>query len=177
MLNERNEKREELILVDENDKEIAQAEKMDAHKGDGKLHRAFSVFIFNSKGQMMLQKRAVGKYHSGSLWTNTCCGHPRPGESNESAAKRRLQEEMGFQIELTEKFSFIYHVALDKGLSEHEYLHVFIGNYENAPNPDPEEVEDWKWVEIEDLKRDIEANPEKYTKWFPLSLPRIIKGL
>ncbi len=166
---------DELILVDENDKEVGFEEKLKAHQNGGKLHRAFSIFIFNSKGELLLQQRAKGKYHSALLWTNTCCGHPRPGESIEAQASRRLKEEMGFEYVLTEKFSFKYKVDFENGLSENEFDHIFFGKFDGAPKPDPNEAADWKWIGIEELKKDIKENPEKYTYWFKLCLDKALK--
>ena len=135
---------EQVILVDEKDKEIGLEEKIKAHK-EGKLHRAFSVFVFNQKGEMLLQRRALTKYHSGGLWTNTCCSHPRKGEDVDKAASRRLKEEMGFSCGLKEVFSFIYKTGFDNGLMEHEFDHVFVGAYESEPKINPEEVAEYKW--------------------------------
>lgn len=163
-----------VILVDRLGREIGTEEKLKAHRG-GKLHRAFSIFIFNAKGELLLQKRAETKYHSGGLWTNTCCSHPRPGESHYCAARRRLKEEMGFDSELTEFFSFIYHTKLDNNLFEHELDHVFVGNYDGHPVPNPDEVDDWKWINIDSLERDVGENPDRYTHWFKLILNRVIK--
>ena len=149
---------EQVILVNENDQEIGSREKMAAHR-DGELHRAFSVFVFNGEGQMLLQRRAEAKYHSGGLWTNTCCSHPRPGESTEAAAHRRLQEEMGFDCDLEEVFQFTYYAKLDNELFEHEYDHVFVGTFEGTPTPNPAEVSAYKWIGVEELKRDVQENP------------------
>ena len=165
---------EHVILVDPKGREIGTQEKMQAHR-DGKLHSAFSIFIFNAVGELLLQKRARTKYHSGGLWTNTCCSHPRPGESYHSAARRRLNEEMGFDCELTGLFSFIYHAQLDNSLFEHELDHVFIGHYNGQPIPNLDEVDDWKWMNIRALKQDIRENPENYTYWFKLTLDRVVE--
>ena len=166
-----------VILVDKNDKAIGTEEKIKAHQ-DNKLHRAFSILITNSQGKILLQKRAENKYHSGSLWTNTCCSHPRPGEETETAAHRRLQEEMGFDCPLKEIFSFVYQVNFEKdNLSEHEFDHVFIGTYDKKPKPNPEEVEDFKWISPEELIADIKQNPESYSFWFKNSLEKILKYL
>ena len=165
---------EHVILVDHNGREIGTQEKIQAHR-EGKLHSAFSVFIFNAVGELLLQRRAQTKYHSGGLWTNTCCSHPRPGESYHLAAKRRLNEEMGFDCELTELFSFIYHTQLDSDLFEHELDHVFVGHYNGQPTPDPNEVDDWKWIDINTLKQDVQVNPENYTYWFKLILDRVVE--
>ncbi len=154
-----------MILVNENDEEVGTMPKMEAHE-KAVLHRAFSVFIMNSKGETMLQQRAAHKYHSPLLWTNTCCSHQRLGESNIQAGKRRLREEMGFQTELRELFSFIYKAPFDNGLTEHELDHVMLGYYEGEPEINTEEVASWKWMTPEDIKRDIERAPETYTAWF-----------
>jgi len=160
-------KEEQVILVDKNDQPIGTMPKMEAHE-KALLHRAFSVFVMNGKGETMLQQRAAHKYHSPLLWTNTCCSHQRVGESNIEAGKRRLQEEMGFVTELEELFSFTYKAAFDNGLTEHEFDHVMIGSFEGTPNINPDEVADWQWVKPEDVKIDIENNPEKYTAWFKI---------
>ena len=141
--------------------------KMEAHE-KAVLHRAFSVFVMNSKGETMLQQRAAEKYHSPLLWTNTCCSHQRLGESNIGAGKRRLQEEMGFQTELRELFSFIYKAPFDNGLTEHELDHVMLGFYEGEPEINMEEVASWKWMTPEDIRKDMAVSPEKYTAWFKI---------
>lgn len=164
---------EEVVLVDGEDNEIGTAEKIEAHK-KGLLHRAFSIFIFNSKGELLIQKRADDKYHSGGLWSNTCCSHPRPGESLEEAAKRRLDEEMGIEIPLRRVFAFTYRVDLENGLSEHEYDHVFVGEFNGEPDIDVSEATDWKWINVEELKKDIVEAPERYTYWLKEPLNRII---
>ncbi|MFK5974698.1 MAG: isopentenyl-diphosphate Delta-isomerase [Flavobacteriaceae bacterium] len=160
-------KEEEVILVNENDEELGAMPKMEAHE-KGRLHRAFSIFIMNEKGEIMLQRRAANKYHSPLLWTNTCCSHQRLGESNIQAGKRRLQEEMGFTTKLTELFSFIYKAPFDNGLTEHELDHVMLGSYSDEPRIASEEVADWKWMRAEDVKKDITKNPDKYTVWFKI---------
>ena len=169
----RTELEEHVILVDEEDREVGTVEKMEAHRTI-RRHRAFSVFVFNSQGELMLQKRAETKYHSGQLWTNTCCSHPKPGESVAEAAQRRLQEEMGFDCELKEIFSFTYQAQLDRDLFEHEYDHVLVGSYDGNPTPDQEEVEDWKWIGLEALTRNVREKPEHYTCWFKISIDRVI---
>jgi len=156
-----------VILVDENDQPIGTMEKIEAHE-KAVLHRAFSVFIINQKGEIMLQQRAWHKYHSPLLWTNTCCSHQRVGETNLEAGKRRLQEEMGFEVSLKELFHFIYKAPFDNGLTEHELDHVMIGYYNEEPNINPEEVESWKWMGIEDIRKDMTENPEIYTVWFKI---------
>ena len=168
-----------IILVDKNDKEIGTEFKIKAHK-EGKLHRAFSIFIFNSQKNFLLQKRSSKKYHSGGLWTNTCCSHPSPGETILSAAHRRLKEEMGFDCDLTKIFSFIYRTKLDKGLIEHELDHVLSGNFNGKPNINIEEAEDFKWISIEFLARDIKQNPNSYSFWLKKcysKVARIAKNL
>ena len=165
---------EHVVLVDRTGREIGTQEKMQAHR-EGKLHKAFSIFVFNAMGELLLQRRARTKYHSGGLWTNTCCSHPRLGESYHLAAKRRLNEEMGFNCELTELFTFIYHTQLDNSLFEHELDCVFVGHYHGQPTPDPSEVDDWKWMNVNALKQDIQENPENYTYWFKLILDRVVE--
>ena len=156
---------EYVILVDKDDNDLGQMEKMQAHI-EAKLHRAFSVFIFNSNKEMMLQKRASHKYHSGGLWTNACCSHPRPGESSVKAAHRRLVEEMGFDCDITEKFTFLYKRALDNDLTEHELDHVFTGHYEGEVKLNEDEVEDWQFISLDDLKNSLQNDPQLYTEWF-----------
>ena len=158
---------ENVILVDVLDNQLGLMPKMEAHE-KAVLHRAFSVFIFNDKGELMLQQRAAHKYHSPLLWTNTCCSHQRDGESNIEAGKRRLIEEMGFKTNLKEIFSFVYKAPFDNGLTEHELDHVMIGYFENEPEINIEEVESWKWMKIEDIKEDMIQNPEIYTIWFKI---------
>ncbi|REE79771.1 isopentenyl-diphosphate delta-isomerase [Lutibacter oceani] len=160
-------KEELVILVNEQDEQIGLMPKMEAHE-KAMLHRAFSVFIFNNKNQLMLQQRAADKYHSPLLWTNTCCSHQRNGESNISAGKRRLQEEMGFVCELEEKTSFIYKAPFDNGLTEHELDHIMVGYYNENPNINTEEVESFKWMTIEEVKVDMALKPEIYTAWFKI---------
>ena len=164
---------ERVILVDEKDNEIGTEEKLKAHEL-GKLHRAFSVFVFNSEGKLLLQKRALTKYHSAGLLTNTCCSHPRIGESLDQSVHRRLKEEMGFDCDLKEICSFIYKGKLDHDLCEHEIDHVFVGNFNGIPVPNPEEVDSWEWADIRVLKEDVKQCPEKYTYWFPLALAKIL---
>lgn len=159
--------KEFVVLVDENDNKLGLMEKQQAHVA-GLLHRAFSVFVFNSKGELMIQQRAASKYHSPTLWTNTCCSHPRENETYIEGAHRRLEEEMGFDCELEFKFSFIYKAHLDNNLTEHELDHVFIGTYNNEPNLNPDEVMAYRWVELDELKKDIEKNPQLYTVWFKI---------
>lgn len=158
---------ERLILVNEKDEPIGLMPKMEVHE-KGLLHRAFSVFIMNTKGETMLQRRALQKYHSPGLWTNTCCSHQKEGESNLAAGKRRMMEEMGFVTELKELFSFIYKAPFDNGLTEHEFDHVMIGYYEEEPVINPDEVAEWKWMGLNDIRLDIYENPENYTEWFKI---------
>lgn len=165
---------EKVILVDENDQAIGVMEKMEAHE-KALLHRAFSIFTFNNQGELLIHQRAHEKYHSGGLWTNTCCSHPREGETTLEAAKRRLQEEMGFVCELKEAFSFIYKAELDQGLTEHEYDHVFIGKFDGEPEINQSEVADWKYVNLENLKNDIVKNPDNYTVWFKIAIKELEK--
>ena len=159
--------KEQVILVDEQDNQIGLMEKIEAHE-KALLHRAFSVFVFNDKKELMLQQRAAEKYHSPLLWTNTCCSHQREGETNLAAGKRRLQEEMGFVCELKEVFSFIYKAPFDNGLTEHEFDHVMVGDFNGEPNINPEEVASYKWMTLEAVKKDIESKPEIYTAWFKI---------
>lgn len=158
---------EHVILVNEKDQEIGLMPKLEAHQ-KAVLHRAFSVFIFNSENELMLQQRASNKYHSPNLWTNTCCSHQRSGESNIQAGTRRLYEEMGFTTSLKEITSFIYKAPFDNGLTEHELDHIMVGYYNEDPVINNEEVEDWKWMKIEDVKKDISLNPDLYTAWFKI---------
>ena len=165
---------EEVVLVDENDKEVGTEEKMQAHLNGGELHRAFSVFVFNGKGEIMIQQRAKGKYHCGGLWTNTCCSHPRPGESTEDAVHRKLKQEMGFDIKLKEILSFIYRSEFENGLTEHELDHVFVGMFDGTPALNPVEAEAFKWVKPVELEKSIQENPGEYTPWFKIILRRVL---
>lgn len=167
---------EYVVLVNKNNQPLGTMEKMEAHE-KGALHRAFSVFIFNSEGQMLLQKRADEKYHSPGLWTNTVCSHPRSGEDIYDAAHRRLMEEMGFDCEIENIFSFIYKADVGDGLTEHEFDHVFIGTCDLTPNPNPEEVGDWKYVWPGELYADIENHSEDYTVWFKIAIKELKKYL
>jgi isopentenyl-diphosphate Delta-isomerase len=155
---------EQLILVDAQDRELGVKGKMEAHM-EGALHRAFSVFVFDGAKRLLLQKRARTKYHSGGLWSNTACGHPRPGETTMAAARRRLREEMGFDCELRAAFEFVYRAELDGALVEHEYDHVFVGTHEGDPAPDPSEVEGWLWVTMDELRRRLREEPQRYSYW------------
>jgi len=167
---------EQVILVDEFDNELGLMEKMEAHE-KGLLHRAFSVFVLNAEGEIMMQQRAFHKYHSGGLWTNTCCSHPRQGEKNEDAAHRRLQEEMGFDCYLEKQFTFVYRAELDKGMTEHEFDHLFVGYYSGIPQINTDEVNAWKWMSIEDLERDMSVNPDDYTEWFKIIFNRFVDSV
>ena len=165
---------EQVILVDSNDNEIGLEEKIRAHENGAKLHRAFSVFVFNKNGEMMLQQRAASKYHGGGLWSNTVCSHQRKGESTLGAAHRRLREEMGFDCEMSEAFAFEYKASMDKGLTEHEYDHVVIGHYDGKPRPNSDEVQDWKWIGLNELQGDMKRHPERYTPWTRIVIDRVI---
>jgi isopentenyl-diphosphate delta-isomerase len=158
-------------LVNTNGEVIGNIEKLEAHK-KGLLHEAFSIFIFNKNKELLMQRRAFEKYHSGGLWTNTCCSHPRYGEDLNIAIHRRMIEEMGFDIPVLKKvYSFIYNVSIDNGLIEHEYDHVYIGQYNNEIiNPNPNEVCEYKWVSVDSLKKDIQSNPDLYTEWIKIIL-------
>ena len=158
---------EKVVLVDENDRDLGHMEKIAAHR-EGMLHRAFSVFIFNSSGELLLQQRAKGKYHSPGLWSNTCCGHPRPGEATQQAAERRLKEEMGTTVQLHPALRFMYRADLDNGLVEHELDHVLVGKCDDDPDPDTSEAMDWRWVGRADLEKEMRAHPALFTAWFPL---------
>ncbi len=167
---------EEVILVTPEDQVIGTMPKMEAHE-KAVLHRAFSVFVLNGRGQTMLQQRASHKYHSPLLWTNTCCSHQRLGETNIEAGKRRLREEMGFETELQELFSFIYKAPFDNGLTEHELDHVLLGYYSGDPEINPEEVADWKWMGLEDIHEDMAENPDRYTAWFRIIFDRFYQHI
>lgn len=163
-----------VILVDENDQPIGQMEKQAAHVMPH-LHRAFSIFIFNSKGELLMQQRALSKYHSPGLWTNTCCSHPCNGETLEQATARRLMEEMGMQCDMHEVFTFIYKAPVGLGLIEHEFDHVWFGKSDEEPKINPEEVASWKYMSLDDLAIDIKAHPELYTEWFKISFDEILR--
>jgi isopentenyl-diphosphate delta-isomerase len=156
-----------VILVDQNDHEVGQMEKFAAHEG-GRLHRAFSVCVFNSRQELLLQQRAWGKYHSAGLWTNTCCSHPRPGESLENAVHRRLQEEMGFDCEMQEIFHMQYRLPFSNGLTEHEYDHVFIGISDQLPKPNQDEVAGWQYMTLPEISSTLEDHSILFTDWFQL---------
>ena len=163
--------KEEVILVDTNDVPLGTMPKMEAHE-KAILHRAFSVFILNKEGQLMLQQRALSKYHSPGLWTNTCCSHQRLGETNIEAGNRRLQEEMGFKTPLKELFSFVYKATFDNGLTEHEFDHVILGYYDSEPIINNEEVTNWKWMNLEEIIKEIKTTPDNYTAWFKIIFDR-----
>lgn len=164
---------ERVILVDQHNAVVGEAEKLDAHRA-GALHRAFSVFVLDREGRVLLQRRAESKYHSGGLWSNTCCGHPRPGEDTRAAAVRRLEEEMGFRCALEPVGTFVYRAQLGE-LVEHEYDHVFVGRFEGNPTPDPAEVAEWRWARLDKLAGDLSERPECYTVWLPRALP-LVRG-
>jgi isopentenyl-diphosphate Delta-isomerase len=163
---------DQVVLVNENDVAIGLMPKLEAHQ-KGALHRAFSVFIFNSNKEMLLQRRAFGKYHSEGLWSNTCCSHPLPGESAHHGAVRRLREEMGLDADLQFLYSFQYHADLENGLTEHELDHVFWGISDNVPVLNTAEVSDYKYMKISDIQSDITSNPGSYTEWFKICMPEI----
>ena len=163
-----------LVLVDENDNEVGVMDKWSAHT-TGVLHRAFSLFVFNTKGELLLQQRADEKYHSAGLWSNTCCSHPLKGEAIETVIHRRLKEEMGMICDVVFKFSFIYKASFDNGLTEHELDHVYFGKTNMEPVPVPAEVKDWKYISLKDLEEDIKKNPGSYCAWLKICLPDVIK--
>jgi isopentenyl-diphosphate delta-isomerase len=162
---------EQVILVNAKDEQIGTSEKLAAHK-EGKLHRAFSIIVENSKGEMLLQRRALSKYHCGGLWANTCCGHPRPGENLEDAAHRRLREEMGFDCALREVFSYTYNISFENGLTEHEFLHVFVGVSQERAHPNPDEVMEVRRMTIDKVFKELRDHPEKYAYWFHQTMAR-----
>lgn len=168
--------KEIIICVDKNDNEVGHVEKMEAHI-KGLLHRALSIFVFNEKNELLLQKRYSGKYHSPGLWTNTCCTHPNKNESTDDAAIRRLQEEMGFSCELKEVFSFMYYIKFDNNLIEHEFDHVYFGRYSNEISINPLEVEGYKWISLDNIKIDLKNNPDNYTFWFKYIIENHIKEI
>jgi isopentenyl-diphosphate delta-isomerase len=158
---------EQVILVNEHDQVVGAMDKMEAHQ-KGVLHRAFSILIFNSKGEMLLQKRSQGKYHSGGLWTNACCSHPAPDENLTDATKKRLKHEMGIDLQPEFAYKFIYKSKLDRELTEYELDHVFTGIFDGVPDINTNEVEDWKFVNLNTLRQDMQAHPDDYTVWFKL---------
>ena len=163
-----------LILVDDHDHEIGVLDKYTVHK-EGLLHRAFSVFIFNSKAELLLQQRADNKYHSPGLWTNTCCSHPKPGEQTIDACNRRLMEEMGMHCKLEFSFSFLYKSSFENGLTEHEFDHVYVGQTDDLPIINTEEVKEWKYLSIETLKGEISIHPDRYTVWLKICFPKLLE--
>lgn len=167
---------ERVILVDEADTDLGVAEKLAAHVG-GQLHRALSVFVFDRSGRLLLQRRALGKYHSGGRWSNTCCGHPRPGEPLVAAARRRLRQEMGFDCDLVEIATYRYTAPLEGGLVENEIDHLFVGRFDGVPAPDPAEVAEWQLADPSALVREVAAAPGRYTVWFGGSLERVLRAL
>lgn len=165
---------EEVILVDDQDRPIGTMEKMEAH-AKGQLHRAFSIFVFNSDGELLLHQRAFDKYHSGGLWTNTCCSHPRPGESVLEAGHRRLMEEMGMACDLQERFSFVYRSELDQGLIEHELDHVMFGVSDDLPVLNPEEVAAYRYASLEEISEEMTDDPDLFTEWFKICFAEVLK--
>jgi isopentenyl-diphosphate delta-isomerase len=163
---------EEVVLVNERDEPVGTMEKMEAHR-QAILHRAFSVFVFNKNGDVLMQQRAFSKYHSGGLWTNTCCSHPRPGEPVLDAAHRRLQEEMGFNTALTKAFDFIYKADFENGLTEHEFDHVFTGIYDGPIDFNTDEVAAYAFIPAQDLEQQIQKTPERFTAWFHIAYPKL----
>ncbi len=164
---------EQVILVDENDVSAGTMEKMEAHK-KAILHRAFSIFIFNSQGDMLLQQRAMDKYHSGGLWTNSCCSHPRPNEDTAVAAARRLKEEMGFETPLKKVFDFVYKASFENGLTEHEFDHVFVGYYDEAILPDQNEVKSYAYRSMKNIEELLQTQPQLFTAWFHIAFPKVL---
>jgi len=166
----------DVILVNQKDEPVGTMEKLEAHQ-KGILHRAFSIFIFNSKGEMLLQKRALRKYHSPGLWSNACCSHPYPGEEVKPGALRRLQEEMGFTSTLEKAFDFIYKFSFENGLTEHEFDHVFVGTFDGEIKANPEEVADYTYRSMEEIKQDLTQKPDRYTAWFCIAFPKVEEWL
>jgi isopentenyl-diphosphate delta-isomerase len=164
---------ERVVCVDAEDRCIGTEEKLKAHR-EGLLHRAFSVFVFNARGELLLQRRALAKYHSGGLWTNTCCSHPRLDEDVEAAAVRRLREEMGIACPLRKAFSFIYRAEVAPGLVEHEFDHVFLGRFDGAAQPDPSEVMEVRWIDPATLRSEVASAPEAFSTWFRISIERVL---
>ena len=166
--------KQKVILVDENDRQIGLEDKLRAHQNGAKLHRAISVFVFNSRGETMLQRRAMTKYHSKGKWSNTCCSHPYPGENEEAAAHRRLQEEMGFDCPMSRTFSFTYRADVGDGLTEHEFDHVFFGEYQGEPELNREETMDYRWVSLDALAEELQQKTEEFTPWLRIVIDRVI---
>lgn len=167
---------EKIVLVNVDDEIVGSAEKMEVHR-KGLLHRAFSIFIINDKGEMLIQKRNDSKYHSGGLWTNSCCSHQRINEELDEAIHRRLQEELGFDCKLQEQFDFVYRTVFRDSLIEYELDHVYIGNYSGEVNVNEEEVSEFMWISIDELKDKLNKEAQKFTIWFLTAAPRVIKGL
>ena len=169
---------QQVILVDENDQPVGIDDKLKAHQNGGRLHRAFSVFVFNSAGEMLLQRRSLRKYHFGGLWTNACCSHPDPGQPLERAARTRLSDEFGFDVPLDEAFSFTYRATdAASGLTEHEFDHVLIGRFDGQPHPNPDEIGEWRWAAPDELRRDLERHPQDYTPWFKIALEQVLRHM
>ena len=164
---------ENVVLVDLDDNQIGTMPKMEAHL-EGRLHRAFSVFIFNASGELLLQRRALDKYHSAGKWTNTCCSHPRDGEKTLDAARRRLREEMGMTAELQQVFSFVYKAEMEQGLTEYEFDHFFFGQTDQVPHPDAGEVAEFRYIELSALQNELNTNPEHYTEWLKICFDRVL---
>lgn len=160
---------ERVILVDAMDTPVGTADKLEAHQS-GRLHRAFSVFVLNDGNELLLQRRAEGKYHSGGLWSNTCCSHPRPGEETTAAARRRLEEEMGFRCALEPAFAMVYRADVGNGLVEYEYDHILLGRWAGRPSPDAGEVMDWRWIALDELDEEVARSPRRFTYWFRVAL-------
>jgi isopentenyl-diphosphate Delta-isomerase len=163
---------ERVILVDASDRAVGEANKMAAHR-EGLLHRAFSVFVLDADDHVLMQRRASGKYHSGGLWANSCCSHPRPGEGVEEGALRRLKEEMGFVCDVTLVGAVLYRADVGGGLVEHEYDHILIGRWTGVPSPDPAEVEEWRWVGVTELRRWVLERPETLAPWFAMAFQKL----
>jgi isopentenyl-diphosphate Delta-isomerase len=166
----------DVILVNQNDEPVGTMKKLEAHQ-KGILHRAFSIFILNSKGEMLLQKRALKKYHSPGLWSNACCSHPYPGEEVKRGALRRLREELGFTSPLEKAFDFIYKISFENGLTEHEFDHVFVGIFDGEIKANPEEVADYTYRSMEEIKQDLAQKPDRYTAWFCIAFPKVEEWL
>jgi len=169
---------QQVILVDEHDQPVGIEEKLKAHQNGGRLHRAFSVFVFNSLGQMLLQRRSRLKYHFGGLWTNACCSHPQRNVPLARGARARLSDEFGFDIPLNEAFCFTYRASdAASGLTEHEFDHVLIGRFDGEPRPNPDEIDEWKWVAPADLREEVERRPQDYTPWFKIALEQVLRHI
>ncbi|MEN9334052.1 MAG: hypothetical protein RLY35_1232 [Bacteroidota bacterium] len=166
----------DVILVNEADQEVGRCEKMLAHE-EGLLHRAFSIFLFNPEGEMLLHRRALTKYHSGGLWTNACCSHPMPGIAIEYTLQEKLQQEMGIQCPLEFAFSFLYKAKLDNNLTEHELDHVYIGQFNGAPQPNPEEVADWRYFSIPEISSLMVTQPQMFTEWFKIAFQQVVQSI